>query len=92
MLRALFQYVVPIVLPTAVYVLWLAYRRRSAAAAGTAVPTWQKGPWFWLIMAGFALSAASFVSGALLSGHAPGSKYTPAEVKDGRVVPGQLKD
>jgi Family of unknown function (DUF6111) len=92
MARVLFQYLLPIVLPTAIYLLWLAHRRRRAAAAGTAVPAWQKGPWFWLIVGGLAISAASFVTGALLSGHSPSGKYVPAEVKDGRVIPGQIKD
>jgi hypothetical protein len=91
MVRVLFQYLLPIVLPTAIYVLWMVHRRRRAAA-GTAALTWQQGPWFWLILGGIAMSAASFVFGALLAGHSPGGKYVPAEVKNGRVIPGQIKD
>jgi len=92
MARVLFQYLMPIVLPTAIYLIWLVHRRRRATATGTVAPTWQQGPWFWLILSGMGISAASFVVGALLAGHSPHGKYVPAEVKNGRVIPGQIKD
>ena len=91
MLRVLFEYIVPMALPTAVYLLWLAWQRRRAAGAGTRVPDWQEGPWLWLIGAGLALTIAAMVATALYAGYAPGSHYVPAATKDGRIVPGHFE-
>lgn len=92
MLRIFFEYLLPLVLPTMVYALWLRQERKRAAAAGTEVPRWQEGPWFWLALAGIVLSVAAFVVTAIFWGHEPGASYTPAEIKNGQVVPGQFKD
>lgn len=92
MLRVFFEYLLPLVLPTAIYLLWLRQERKRATAAGTAAPRWQEGPWFWLALAGIALSVAVFVVTAVFWGHGPGSSYTPPELKDGQVVPGQFED
>jgi len=41
MARVLLEYLMPVLLPTALYALWLIWQRRRAATAGTAVPAWQ---------------------------------------------------
>lgn len=93
MARILIEYLLPIVLPTALYAAWLAWRRKRAIATGAAsVPAWQEGPWFWCILAGVGLALAVFVATALLSGHPPGAKYQPPHVVNGRVVPGEFQD
>jgi hypothetical protein len=91
MLRAVFEYLVPFLLPTLLYALWLIWQRRRAAAGGARVPAWQEGPWFWLVIAGFALAFLAFVASALLLGHAPGARYIPPQLRDGTVQPGHFQ-
>jgi hypothetical protein len=92
MARVFLEYLLPVLLPTALYALWLIWQRRRAATAGTAVPAWQEGPWFWLIVAGFALAVLAVVAIALLSGNRPGETYVPPMIKNGKVVPGHFGD
>lgn len=93
MARIFIEYLLPIILPTALYAIWLAWQRRRAIAMGAArVPAWEEGPWFWCILAGVALSLVVFVVTALFWGHPPGAKYQPPQVINGRVVPGQFGD
>lgn len=91
MARVVLEYLLPFLLPTALYALWLVWQRRNAATAGTAVPAWQEGPWFWLVMAGAALVLAAIVASILLSAHTPKGKYVPPVLKDGVVVPGHFE-
>jgi hypothetical protein len=90
MVRILFEYLLPLLLPTAIYALWLARERRRAVTAGTAARAWQDGPWFWLALGGIALTAAVFVATALVEGYQPGSRYTPAQMENGKIVPGEF--
>jgi len=90
MARVFLEYLMPVLLPTALYALWLIWQRRRAATAGTAVPAWQEGPWFWLIVAGFALAFLAVLATVLLSGHRPGETYVPPMIKNGKVVPGHF--
>jgi hypothetical protein len=92
MIRVLFEYLLPLILPTALYALWIARQRRQASAAGTPVPGWQDGPWFWLALGGIGLCAAVFVTSALVEGYRPGAQYTPAQIENGKIVPGQFND
>ena len=93
MARILIEYLLPIVLRTALDAAWLAWQRKRAIATGAArVPAWQEGPWFWCILAGVVLVLAVFLATALLSRHPPGAKYQPPHMVNGRVVPGQFQD
>ncbi len=91
MLRLFAEYVLPLLLPTAIYLLWVAWRRRAAASGRPGpVPEWTEGPWFWLILGGIALSLLAFVVTGLSWGHAPGLVYHPAQVINGRILPGHF--
>ncbi len=92
MVRIVIEYLLPLILPTALYALWIAWQRRRAAAAGAVEAELQELPWFWLILAGLALAIAAMIGTAFLSGYAPGAHYTPPSVKGGEVVPGQFKN
>jgi heme A synthase len=92
MARILFEYLLPLLLPTAIYALWLARERRRAATAGTTARAWEDGPWFWLALGGIALTAAVFVTSALVEGYRPGFHYTPAQMENGKIVPGQFNE
>lgn len=85
MTRILLQYLLPLILPTLLYLgwAWLGQRR----TAGGPVERLQEGPWFWLVLAGVALMAAVLVATALMSGVEPGTRIIPPKYEDGRVIP-----
>jgi len=88
--RVLLLYLLPLLLPTALYVAWVLWGRRRARE-GKAPPSLGDGPWFWLILAGFALMVAGLSYVALTGGHEPGGTYQAPRYEDGRVIPGQVK-
>lgn len=95
MSRVLLQYLVPLLLPTLVYLLWwgtIGRRRANASGGGT---TLAQGPWFWLILAGGILLAAVLAYTAFVSGVSTGAdtdkQYVAPHLEDGRVVPGHFE-
>ncbi len=90
MIRAFLTVVLPLVLPTALYVLWVVSMRRAAAAG---VGELLRGlPWLWLGIAGFALLAGVLV--LVLSfgfGRSDDSAhYVPPHTVNGQIVPGHV--
>lgn len=85
MTRVLLQYLLPLILPTLLYLgwAWLGQRR----TAGGPVERLQEGPWFWLVLTGVALMAAVLVATALMSGVEPGTRIVPPKYEDGRIIP-----
>ena len=79
-----------LLLPTALYVAWVLWARRRAKE-GEEPPSLGSGPWFWLILAGFALMVAGLSYIALTGGNEPGGTYQPPRYEDGRIIPGQVK-
>lgn len=94
MIRVLLTYLLPLVLPTVVYLLWLRLSRPSAGAGRAAAgdDLRRAVPWLWLALAGLALVAATLAALALTGGGSPGETYVPPHVEDGRVVPGRSVD
>jgi hypothetical protein len=80
MSRILLQYLLPLILPFLVYLIYarLAQKRGGLTDA----------PWLGLAAAGVVLMAVSLVAWGLLSGSEPGATYVPARLKNGRLVPG----
>ena len=83
-MRILLHYVLPLVLPAAVYFGWVLIAKRKKISL-------QDGPWFWLIVSGFTLMAGVLVTLALTGGSEPGRTYYPSHVEDGKVVPGEFR-
>lgn len=90
MSRVLLQYVIPLVLPTTLYLIWWAAFGRRRTAVSSAPSRLTEGPWFWLAIAGFVLMAAGLIYTALSTGEPPGARYMAPFLKDGRVVPGHF--
>jgi hypothetical protein len=88
MVRIIFTYVVPFVLPA---IGWYVWRRFVAKPHPPAPSGWRAAPWHWLAVAGAALVAAVLGVTALTGGGRPGEVYAPARIEDGRVVPGETK-
>ena len=91
MLRMFLTVVVPLVLPTAGYILYIVVierRRARAEEAHTRAPWWVTAPWPWLLLAGAGLMGLTLGVIAVTSGAPPHSAYTPAHLQNGRVVEG----
>ncbi len=90
MTRILLQYLLPLLLPAAIYLAW-AWFSRGRQPAGAPAAGLREGPWFWLILAGVALAAGGLVYTALIGGEAPGETYQAPRWEDGRIVPGRVE-
>jgi hypothetical protein len=88
MLRELLTLVLPFVLPTVLYLVWLRAVRWSEAA-GDAV-AWHKLPWVWLAAIGVALTALVLFVVTVHFGTAVPGVYVAPHVEDGRIVPGHI--
>lgn len=90
-MRLLLQYLLPLLVSTAIYVLYMAWARRRASAAGYAMPDWTEGPVFWFVVGGLVLLAISLVAlYAFDRGAGTGAVYTPARVEGNKVIPGHF--
>src|SRR3954470_346239 len=89
MLTKLLTVVLPLVLPTLVYIAYMAVERRKAASGGAPVPWWVGAPWTWLISGGVFLAAIVLFTLALTSGFDTSSTYHPARLIDGHIIQGE---
>lgn len=90
MIRILFTYVLPLLLPSAIYFLWMLPARRRAKAEGREDPFWEKPPWLWLAGIGVLLFGASLAFFGLGEGGPAWSDYEPPRIEDGGIVPGRV--
>jgi len=89
--RILLQVVVPILLPSALYALWmLAERRRLEVAGAPGRQRWVEAPWLWLLALGLFFAGIIAMALALFGGESTVGEYVPPQVKDGRIVPGHV--
>ena len=89
MTRILLQYLLPLILPTLVYLLWIWIAGRARTEEGVSRLA-SEGPWLWLIVAGVVLMGAGLAATALTGGMAPSGTYFAPHWEGGRVVPGQI--
>jgi hypothetical protein len=88
MLRVFFTIVLPLLLPTAIYLAWLRVAHWSRADSGV---QWTALPWLWLAGAGALLLAlVLFVVTVHFGDSTPGA-YVPPRLEDGHVVPGHIE-
>jgi hypothetical protein len=86
MIRIVLTIVLPLVLPTLLYLGWLAASRRLAPAADA---SWQSLPWGWLVAVGLVLTALALFFLNVRLGTSQGT-YVPPRYIGGEVVPGHL--
>ena len=92
MARIVFEFVLPILLPTFLYGLWLVGMRRRAEAAGSdQVPLWAEAPWVWLLALGVVFAGLLTLAIALFGGGPVEGVYVAPHIKDGQVVPGHVE-
>jgi len=87
-MRAILQIVIPLLLPTAAYFLYVNFARRRAGVGTNAVPD---VPWTWLAVAGIVLVVISLAVFTMLDTAPPGSRYEPAQLIDGKIQPGHFE-
>ena len=92
MTRILLQTVLPLLLPTLAFIGWIALSSKRGKSGQETFSALQEGPWFWLIIAGFVLMAATMGSMILVQGSDPSATYQPSRVEDGRILPGEFID
>lgn len=89
MVRVLLTYILPLLAPAAVFVLWTWARATYVRRHGGQPPAIEDGPWFWLLLSGGVLVLATLGATALLTeAGRPGDTYVPPRVIDGKIVPG----
>ncbi len=91
MIRIILNYVLQLLLPTLVYLAWIKYGRKKHDNDDVP-PALRKGPLFWCLIAGFALTAAGLATIALISGEPPDSgQYQSPRLEGGKIVPPHFK-
>jgi hypothetical protein len=97
MFRVFFTIVLPLVLPTVLYLVWLRVSHWSPGASQepergeTETVRWSALPWLWLAAAGAVLLAlVLFVVTVHFGSSQPGT-YVPPRSEDGRIVPGHIE-
>lgn len=94
MFRILFTYVLPLVMPTIFYFLWMGWIRRKINAARAkgedAEHVKIKTPWVKLVLAGVVLMAVGLSIVATVGGSPADSNYQPPRYEDGKIKPGEM--
>ncbi len=80
--RVLVTIIVPLVLPTALYLVWRLWLGRTVTVSST---------WVWLLVAGLALSSLTLIFLSVDFGAPREGVYVPPHVENGRVVPGNIE-
>ena len=88
MLRVLLTIVLPLLLPTAIYMAWIAFASRAANREKVRLGAM---PLVWLALAGVVLLAAVLVTVTVHFGEPVRGRYVPPRYEDGRVVPPHLE-
>jgi hypothetical protein len=98
MIRLLVEFLLPLLAPTLLYALWLAWEKRridadGAADDGASAPRMRDAPWVWLGGIGLVcvIVVAATLSMTRSLGDVSGGAYVPPRNVDGRVVPGHLE-
>jgi hypothetical protein len=88
MLRVLLTVVLPLLLPTAVYIGWIALTAWSARRERMRLGAL---PLLWLVLAGVALLALVLVTVSVHFGTPVGGRYVPPRYEGGRIIPPHIE-
>jgi hypothetical protein len=92
MIRVLLTYILPLALPTAIYLIWLWYLRHRSKARGDELPEIKSTPVFASILIGFMLMFAALSYVAVTSGAPPGEgKYEAPRFEHGQITKPKFK-
>jgi hypothetical protein len=85
--REILTLVVPLILPTLLYLAWLRLMHWSEAGD---VAAWHKLPWVWLVVTGVALTAMVLLVVTVGFGNPVPGTYVPPHAENGHIVPGHI--
>lgn len=88
MLRVFLTIVLPLLLPTALYLLWVI---TFGSEHGGKVVRWTAVPWIWLAGAGAVLLAMVLFVVTIHFGSPQEGVYVPPRFEGGRIVPGHME-
>jgi hypothetical protein len=88
MVRVFFTIVLPLLLPTALYLLWVTTLRTSDGGGAAA---WNSVPWVWLAGAGAVLLAIVLLVVTVGFGTAQQGVYVAPRYVNGHIVPGHIE-
>ena len=88
MLRIVLTIVLPLLLPTALYLLWVG---SFGAEPGIGAVRWRTVPWVWLAGAGAVLLAIVLFVVTVHFGSPQEGVYVPPRWEDGRIIPGHVE-
>jgi Family of unknown function (DUF6111) len=91
MSRIAITYILPFLLPAAVYAAWVWYRTVYAARHGGEAPKLEQGPWPLLLFGGAVLAFAVLGMTALFRGGSPDATYVPPHLEHGEMIPGHME-
>jgi drug/metabolite transporter (DMT)-like permease len=88
MIRVFLLYLLPLLLPTLLYLgwFWIAKRRDKEG-----LPPLTQGPWVWLIGGGIAFMLCVLAYIAVTDGAEPGTTRQAPIYQDGKIIPGGFK-
>jgi hypothetical protein len=86
--REILTLVVPMLLPTLLYLVWRRTMRWSGSGGAVA---WHRMPWAWLALSGVALTALVLFVITVGFGTATPGVYVPPHVENGGIVPGYIE-
>lgn len=88
MTRILLTYVLPLAMPTILYLCWVWVLRHRASSTGTEIPKIAKGGLFWSFVIGFVLMISGLAYIAMTAGVGPDAgKYQSPRYEDGKIIP-----
>jgi hypothetical protein len=88
MTRVFLSIIIPLLLPTALYVLWAVSVGRAEIAG--AASEWRALPWAWLLIAGAILAIIGLVAVVEIGSVKEGT-YVAPHVENGTIVPGHVE-
>jgi len=97
MIRIALIYVLPLIAPTLLYVLWRLWQIKHSpgnsdgTVEGDVKSVMRRAPWVKLAAVGTALLAITLMIAALTGGAPPHEAYEPPHLENGRVVPGDIR-
>ena len=93
MTRIFFTFVLPLILPTAIYLIWVwRARQNHDHDGGGALPELRKGPLFWSLVSGFLLMLTGLITIALMSGDPPDrGTYQSPRLEGDKILPPSYK-
>jgi len=87
--RVLLTIVLPLILPTALYLIWVTTLRRQSSP--DADSRWTALPWVWLAGAGLVLLAIVLFVVTVHFGAPQEGVYVPPRWQNGHIVPGHIE-